>query len=216
MGLYLALLIAAVAIPAALIFGLLVYNLYQQDRMAHERQLFSASHIMMTAVDADLGQGWVLLHALDKSESLKRKDWRAFDAEARRTAAPGTGIALISPTGHFLVYTRFPYGTQMPDYPTRLFAPRWLELTRQGETISDEIQSPILHKSIVALDLLTHDGAGGTYSLALSLDTANLDRLLAEQHLPPGWVAGLLDNHGRQIARSPARDEGKASPRRRT
>src|SRR5581483_9790111 len=80
----LTLLIAAVVIPAALAFSLLIYSLYRHERAARERQLFANATVMMTAVDADLGRGWALLDALSKSDALARHDWRGLDAEARR------------------------------------------------------------------------------------------------------------------------------------
>jgi signal transduction histidine kinase/ActR/RegA family two-component response regulator len=209
---YLAMSVAALAIPVALIFCLLVYNLYGQDRAAHERQLFGAARIMMTAVDADLGQGWMLLNALAESDSLQRGDWRAFDAEARRATPPGMGVALTTPAGHILIYTRQPYGAQPSDVASEVFATGWRNLQTRSEMVSDVMDSPVMHRPVVFLSRLAHDGAGRSYLLSLSMEPAVLDRLLADQHLPAGWVAGLLDSRGSHIARSPARSDAAGQP----
>ena len=90
----LAVLIAAVVVPAVVAFSLLIYSLYRQERAARERQLFANATVMMTAVDADLGRGWALLEGLSKSEALTAHDWPKFEAEAKRLVPAGMYVLL--------------------------------------------------------------------------------------------------------------------------
>jgi signal transduction histidine kinase len=199
----LALLIAAVVIPAVLAFLLLIYSLYRRESAARERQLFSTATVLMTAVDADLGRGWALLDAIDKSDALARHDWAAFDDEARRISPPGMYFLLADSGGRMLVNTRAPRGTPLPTGPSPTFATRWRILQRQGRDVSNVFLGRVAPRPTVALDMLVRQGGRPAYALSLLMDTTVQQQLLASQTLPAGWIAGLLDGRGMTIARSP-------------
>ena len=197
-------LIAAIVIPTAVAFSLLIFDLYRHERAAKERQLFETARAVSTAVDANLGQGWVLLDALSRSKALEDQDWRAFDEEARRIAPSDVSIQLTSPTDGQLVNTRAPPGSPLPHDVTAEARLGWAQLVQQKRVVSGLFYGRLVHEPTVALSTLILRRGQPAYELSLLINPAVQDRLLASQGLPKGWIAGLLDRRAIQIARAPA------------
>jgi signal transduction histidine kinase len=199
----LALLIAAVVIPAVVAFSLLIYSLYRHERAARERQLFANATVMMTAVDADLGRGWALLEAMAKSDALAARDWTRFEAEAKRLSPPGMYFLLVGADGRMIVNTRATPGEALPTTPSATFAARWRALQLHERDVSNVFVGRVAPRPTVALDMLVRQGGRPAYALSLLMDPSVQQQLLASQGLPNDWVAGLLDGQGVQIARIP-------------
>ena len=198
-------LIAAIVLPAMIAFSLLIFDLYRHERAAKERQLFETARAVSTAVDANLGQGWVLLDSLARSKSLETEDWRALDEEARRITPPEMEILLTSPARGQLVNTRVPRGTPLPHDYQPDDQRRWADLLVRKRIVSDLYYGRLVHTPIVALSVLVSRRGQPAYELSLLIDPRVQDRLLASQGLPKGWIAGLMDRNAVQIARAPAK-----------
>jgi signal transduction histidine kinase len=211
-GFWLAVLILALVLPAALAFSLLLFDFYRHEREARETQLFSTAKAMATAVDADLGKGWALLDALARSEELAARDWPALDAEARRMAPPGTAFVLISPTEGNLINTRLPAGIPLPKTLSPPVLARFEELKTRRRVASDLFVTQAYPTKMVSLDLLVRRDGEPAYALAWLMDASMQARLLSQQRLPNGWVAGLVDRQGVQISRSPLIPERVGQP----
>jgi signal transduction histidine kinase len=196
-------LIAAVVLPSAFVFSLLIVSLYLHERAARERQLFGAARASAAAVDADLGRGWALLEALSNSDELAAGDWPALDKEARRIAPRGMAFVLVDPVHGQLVNTAFPPDATLPHQLPPDFQDRWRLLQRRERVVSDIFVGHVVAKPTVALDLLVRRRGRPAYVLSLLMEPAIQARLLADQKLPPGWIGGLLDHRGVSIARTP-------------
>ncbi|HZZ37260.1 MAG TPA: response regulator [Caulobacteraceae bacterium] len=196
-------LIAAVVLPSAVLFSLLIVSLYLHERAARERQLFSTARATAAAVDADLGRGWALLEALSNSEELAAGDWRALDREARSIAPADMAFVLVDPARGQLINTRLPLNAALPHDVPGDTRDRWRLLQGQERIFSDVFVDRTVARPTVAIDLLVRRRGQPAHMLSLLMDPAIQARLLADQKLPPGWIGGLLDHRGVSIARSP-------------
>src|SRR5687768_12250511 len=111
-----------VSIAIVLLMGSAAAVLIQQvesfGRAQSERQLLQTTQALSQMVDAELGAYESVLRALRASDSLQRRDWAAFDRQARQVmAGPNTWIVVADRSGRQLVNTLLPTGAPLPTGP---------------------------------------------------------------------------------------------------
>src|SRR6185436_1010193 len=156
--------------------------------------------------DAELGGSITTMQALSVSKNIESGDIRAFHAEAQRVLAAqqpdwrNIGLATVSRVQLF--DANRPYGAGAPfgaDDASFNLAIR----TRQP-AIGDVIAGPAVKGPSVRIRLPVVVGEEVRYVLAVPIDPARFDKVLAAQQLPDGWAIGLVDRSKRFITRIPA------------
>jgi signal transduction histidine kinase len=195
----LALLVVATILPAAVMTGLLVRDLHQQELIAKQRQLLETSRALTLATDASLGQGKIMLDALAASDSLLEGDLPRFEQKARRLTPDGWAVMLVGADGRQLMNTRL-RGVRFP-LPATQVGKAVFDRTRPGPpVISNVFIGTQARRPTIALDSRVDLRDG--YLLSLLVEPKVFADLLAKQNLPDGWVAALIDREGAVIARS--------------
>jgi diguanylate cyclase (GGDEF)-like protein len=192
------------------IFALLVYVTWVNHALQKER-IYSGTSQLARTLSARLDQEFAAIESglkiLATSEYLDSGDLRSFHAQA--LAAVKSQIVynfiLTDAQGRQLVNTLRPYGSALPDTGT----PAALQavFTNVHTVLTDLFYGPVVHKPAIAMGVPIRVGDEIRYSLNVGLDPAALNRLLAQEPVPPGWLSVILDSSQTIVARSQSIDQ---------
>jgi two-component sensor histidine kinase len=168
-------------------------------RTRDEQQLLDTTRAMSLALDGRMRSYEALLLGLRESEALRREDWPAFDAQARRAiAGSGAWIVVDDPTGRQRVNTRL-----TPGQPLAHSAPpqeEWRTI-RQGRTHYCNLTDGYVVPQILCVDVpVIHDGQV-VYALSVIFQPQLLDRSFAP-YPRGGRFITVLDRNGRIVWRN--------------
>jgi PAS domain S-box-containing protein len=203
----LVLLTLGLLVPGLLIGAYLLFDSYRNSRAAFDRQLIETARALSLVVDRELGQAAALNRALATSSNLQSGNMRGFDEQARKVEqSENTWIVVTDEKGNQLVNTRLPYGSELPKAD-----PAALELwpaIKEGRTIvSGLFRSAALDRPVIGVTTPVDVNGHPRYALSFIMLPGALNRILAEQKLPQGWVGNILDEDQSIVARSIGGDE---------
>ena len=196
------LLVLAWAIPAACAALYMVFATLQSEQEAHARTLRETARALSMVVDRELVQRRAVLgvlaasSALDRLPELTPQDGERFTAQARDALRGIDGWVEIALAGRIVLDTRL--GSAAPA-DVRARAPVAL--------VDDAVVRPLrggadepLHATLV----VPVQREGRTIAnLVVSILPAELQRIVDEQRLPPGWVGAVMDSGHLVVARHP-------------
>ena len=196
-------------LPTMLFAAATVALLVGQERAAFRRSTAETARALQQAVDGALRSSIGTLQALATSRSLHAGDLRTFHAEAARVVASQSdwqSISLSAPDGRVLFTTLAPPLDDPADViaGSRAFSaavesrqPVVGDLLTTGASAEAgfNVRVPILRDRDVV------------YVLSAVVTPIFVSRLLAEQGLPPEWMAAVLDRNGRLVARTGSAEE---------
>jgi two-component sensor histidine kinase len=200
----LVLLTVSLLVPALLSMGFLLASADRESRGRLYQQLVTTARALNGAVDRQAAVGVSVAETLATDQALINGDWAAFHARARRAMDRRAGwIVVADANGQQVVNTLKPYGTPLPR----------IKRTREESAafaagrskVSDLLDGPVAGKPVITV------GApimvkGQFYVLSYVIDSASFTSVFRQQRVPDRWVATLLDNHRRVIARSRQND----------
>ncbi len=198
------LLAAAGILPLALMSGIGLYALAQQQRVQTERASLELARALVGAVDAELRGVSQVLEALATSSTLNTSDTGAFYRVAQPVAAIRThwrAILLAQPDGKVLVHTGYPPG-------------------RSDMAIAEpESFEHLVQKKSPLVGALRR-GARGEYGVPVRVPVIRDGKLrfvltgvinpeaflevIQRQRVPSEWVVSVFDAKGVRVARSRA------------
>ena len=114
------LVVLSALLPLLAVAATLAYLLVEEERKSTERELQETAQLLSQAVDAELQRSFAALHAISRSDSLRRGDLKSFHAEAadvRDALGLWDNVLLLSPSAEHLLNLRRPYGTPLPPVP---------------------------------------------------------------------------------------------------
>jgi PAS domain S-box-containing protein len=203
----LVLLTLGLLIPGLLVGAYLLWDSYRNARAAFDRQLLSTSRALSLVVDRELGQAAALNRALSVSVNLQTGNLKGFDDQARRIeTSDSTWIVLTDEDGDQLVNTRVPYGTQLAKKDS-VAAQIWPEMKQGRTVVSGLYQGALIDRPIITVTTPVEAGGQVRYALHFVMLPSVLNRILAEQELPEGWVGTILDEDQNVVARSAGGEE---------
>ena len=220
------LLVLAALIPALLVSALGVAYIYREEQKFSRAGVMEASRALALALERDIERRLSILRTLSLSPALHGAQLGSFYNFAAAVAKDNGGAIILSDLqGRQLVNTRLPFGTPLPpmlpvERETRA------RVGNEAIVVSDLYQPPsgLGPHSFAVQFPLRRDG-DVTAFLTMASFAAEIQQLLAEQHLPAGWNATLVDRRGIVVARSveaekyvgkPVRDELRAAMAART
>ncbi len=197
------LLVLSVLLPA-LVAGWWVLGLtYRLEREANQRLLEENSRNIAMVLDRELSQRAVVVRALalsqmlDTAPNISEDTLRAFDRQARRTLQGFQGWLEVSASDRLLVNTRLPQDTLptvLPEDAVRL----------SDSPHVQSLQSDRVNGGYHAALLQPVQRNGKTLlNLKFTVLPEELQRIIDQQQLAPGWVAAVIDSEGRVVARHP-------------
>jgi signal transduction histidine kinase/ActR/RegA family two-component response regulator len=201
---HLLLLALAAALPV-LAFALLAsLLLIRHDRETRQAGALDRARAMMTAVDAELRGSTATLQALAGSRALASDDLAGFHAAARRvldTQPAWLNVALALPSGIQVVNAK--------GAPDALLAtavdPASLErvVGTLKPAIGDVVLGGVAGGAAVPVRVPVLRGRVVAYVLTALVRADSFRDLIGQQHLPEGWVSGIVDGQRRIVARIP-------------
>lgn len=196
----LVLLTVSLLVPALLSMGFLLASVDRESRGQLYQQLSTTARALSGAVDRQAGVGVSVVETLATDPALLGGDLAGFHARARAAMLSRPGwIALTDGDGQEVLNTLKPYGAPLPRVQisrneTGAYQPG------RGR-ISDLLTSPVAGKPVITVDAPIVI-KGRFYVLSYVVDAASFTSVFRQQRVPERWVATLLDNNLRVVARS--------------
>ncbi|MYM39750.1 response regulator [Pseudoduganella sp. CY13W] len=196
-------LVWACVVPALIGLALLANNFYERERDQIQLESLITARALAQAVDRDLNTGITMAMALSHDVSLDNGDLASFyhlASKALRPEFPGFNFVLSDSQSVQLLNTARPFGTRLPDPGS---FERINQVFQTGRTlISDVFIGGALQRPLVAVHVPVIREGKVLYVLSVAFLPERLGKILSEQHLPEGRVAGIFDRHGVIVARS--------------
>lgn len=199
-----------------LVFSLSVVWEYKdfQHRVVVQ-QLETRTDELAQSVAEELKAAVGAIVALAESDAALAQDMPRLYAHARRIVERDRdiqAITLVDGDGRILFLTAAPLGGP----PLQAHAPDLIQeaLRTQTPNVSGAFNSPASPIKVVAVTVPIIQGGQSTHALWAVLTVESLNRIIAADRLPAGWIAGIADRNGNIVARSLDADRyvgGKAS-----
>jgi len=199
------LLVLAVLVPGLIGAGIAIAYVYQEEHDFNNASLSETSRALALALDREMRRRESILQTLAEARALHRGELRRFyDHLSAIAAATDTTLILSDLTGQQILNTRLPYGAKMPvNLPIeREYRARH---GNEGTFISDLYRLPITHSGWnFAVEVPVRKNGDGPIvgMLAITANSAQIQQVVSEGHLPAGWLATVLDRNGLVVARS--------------
>jgi signal transduction histidine kinase len=200
------LLLAAVAIlPLALMSGVALVALLEQQRRQTEQSSLDLARALATAVDTELRLTISALQSLALTEPLATAgDGHLVDAQAlaQRVLASRPewrAVLLATPQGVPLFSTGSALGAHAPE----LTEPGSLgELVRTGAPVVGPLTRGPLGNYGVAVRVPVERGGELRYVLSAVVRPEAIQRVISAQRVPDDWIVSVFDSQGARVARS--------------
>lgn len=187
-------------IPALLAMGFLLAGADRESRGRLYQQLLTTARALNGAVDRQAATGISVAETLATDQALIDGDWAAFHARARRAMERRSGwIVVADANGQQVINTLVPYGRPLPRIQR---TPAEAQAYASGRNkVSDLLMGPVAGKPVITVGTpITVQGK--FYVLSYVVESASFTSVFRQQRVPDTWVATLLDNKQRVIARS--------------
>ena len=189
-------------VPMLLFAAGVTVQLSRNERIAVERHVANAARSLAASVEQLLARDEALLRGLATSPSLARGDDAAFHVQAQAaTAGAGTWIVLFDADGRQRLNTGLPFGAALPTQPDEASIAHVVATGRP--LVSELFPSAITQEHVFSVSLAVRSDGAITHILALRRRAAELSELIEADGLPESWVAGIVDQGGAIVARSP-------------
>jgi signal transduction histidine kinase/ActR/RegA family two-component response regulator len=209
------LLAGAGILPLAIMSGIGLYALAQQQRAQARRVGVELARAVTTGVDAELRSAVSVLEALATSVALDGQDLTAFAERAGRvlrTQPDWAALMLADPSGVRVFDTRYGIGHGLPplaesqslERVVRTHAPAVGNLAPSPDgTLLFAVRVPVVRQGRLR------------WVLNAIVKPEQIRKVVTRQGVPGDWVISIFDANGRRVARSRAHEEnlgGEASP----
>ncbi|WP_421739111.1 sensor histidine kinase [Caulobacter sp.] len=196
----LVLLTISLLVPALLSMGFLLAGADRQSRAQTYQQMLTTARALSGTVDQQTAVGIAVVETLASDQALQSGDLKEFDTRARRVTAQRAGWVVVTDVaGQQVVNTLRPYGSPLP------IVQRPQQLTRAlmvGESrVSDLRVGRVAKKPVITVGARV-DIKGQPHLLAYVVEAASFTSVFRQQRVPDHWIATLLDNDLKVIARS--------------
>lgn len=191
----LALLVAAVLLPAAVLVSWLILQSYRNERRALERHLIGAAHATSLLVDATLVERQSLLQGLSTSGRLHRDDLDGFRAQASSVLrGENEWIVVIDASGHQRMNTKFPAGSPLPKIA---FIDEFRDAMRSGlPYVSNLTLGPATKRYMLFTAIPIIRGGELRYTLNMAMFPEMFHQALSQGGAAPEWTASIVDRAG--------------------
>jgi hypothetical protein len=208
----LVLLVIATAVPLVAFAVVASAMLVKHQREAYVTAVKDRNRAFMSAVDAELKGTIVALQAMSASGALKEGNLARFYATSQDVLATQPNwlnIALMTPDGQQVLNALAPWGTELNRAAREPASVRKV-VTTLRPAVGNLLYGDGTYTSRPGIAVrvpVIRDGKLA-YVLSAIIRPESFTPLIEQQHLPIGWVTGLVDGEGQFIARIPPRPAG--------
>jgi PAS domain S-box-containing protein len=196
------LVVLSALLPLLAVAAVLAFLLVERQRSSTERELQESAQLLSQAVDMELQRSYAALHALSRSESLRRGDLKSFHAEAsdvRSALDLWDNLLLLSPSAEHLLNLMRPYGTPLPPLPqteATLQAARTMK-----PSVSNAFMGPLRQDWLmyIAYPVIHHGKV--KYVIGATMNSRYWSGWLGER-TPAGRTAAIIDRDYTILART--------------
>jgi PAS domain S-box-containing protein len=191
-------------LPGLAISAILTWRVFVTAREGTEIALHETARGLSQVVDREFAQAEVFLRTLAATDELRADNLAGFDRLARVTEVMGGVVVMTDRTGQEIVDTGLPPGAKLP----RLAAPEgWDQAVLGKITILPLSQLQPGGKLVIQVVLpIAGDVPGQAshhlYDLKLIVPPSSIQTVITREKLPQSWVAIVLDNGERIVART--------------
>ena len=207
-GARLALIVIGLALPLNLLGVSVVERVVNAGNEAQRASLLYAARSVASGLDAQLDRYIVLAKFLASSPHLLDGDLREFETEARRafTDVSNSWLLVADPEGRQIMNTDPKARQPLPLRSPLVIATEQRALKTRSILVSDVFFGPVAENWVTTIEVPIFRSGEAYRELAVTMSMDGFLRLLNEQRMPQGWLAGIIDRQGRFIARVPYHD----------
>lgn len=205
---YLVLFGLAVALPALIFSGYLLYRFEDVSRISANRVAQDTAASIRDLVDREIAAMVTTLRVLSTSGYLRAGELDAFHDRAA-AALEGTGnfVILADQDGRQLLNTRVPYGTELG--PVSDTATVDAALKDDKVYVSDLFYGSVAKRYVFNVAVPVNLETGERRALVMTRNADSLDPILRQLKLEPGWRGVLIDRNGVVVASTGEEETGK-------
>ena len=200
---YLLALVLSSLLPLTVFATYVSYQSSQGQLKTIKTSIVSTTRALAAAVDEHIRVRRYMLTELARSEKLATGDMAGFHAEMVDVSRllQGTIITLVRPDGTRALFSSVPADAVVPGTS----APSLVRLVFESgmPQVSDVFVGAINHTPIAVIAVPVEIYGAVRYSLNLTLDPGDFNRLLTSYNLPSAWISAIVDRNGRYLARVP-------------
>ena len=200
---HLIILVVAALLPVVIFAGVMIVVFSKHQQAVVERGLLDTARALSIAVDRELEASIEVLQTLATSQCLDSGDLKqCYDQAMRllRSYRRWEAILLFEPSGQQIVNTRRPFGSPLPPIGTTDVIKEVVQTAKP--VVSNLYQGQLARGPIISIDVPVIREGKVKYVMAASASPAFLTRLLAQQKIPPDWLATIIDRNQIVIART--------------
>lgn len=198
------------ALPLVVVTLLVIGQLTQAARQAQLSALRYSAQAIAAGLNAHLDKYIALAEGLAASPNALKDDLSEFEAEARRVFArlPDAWILVADAQGRPLLNSFGPGGegagaAVLPPRPPKAVEAQQRAFATHAPVLSGVRRGPVSGMIIATIEAPVFRDGAPFRVVALTMTMAALNRLLAAQEMPQGWLAGIIDADGLYAARVP-------------
>src|SRR3989442_6313937 len=194
-------LVLGALVPVLLFSVVMVVMFGRQERAAVERGTRETVRALVVAIDRELDSSITAMAALATARTLDTGDLAEFYEQAARLAANRStwqSIALVNRSGARLLDTLTPFGTALSPVTEREYFRRVIATGRPA--ISDALVAGVPTNRVIVIAAPVLREGRLVYVLLASLDARHFEKILHQQKIPTGWLAGILDRRKIPVA----------------
>ncbi len=196
-------LVLSVLIPAFIAAMLAVWYVYRDEQMAQEARFLATTRAFSHLVDNELKSRQRILQTIANSPALADGNLEAFYAFAKNNApTEDTTIILFDRTGRQLINTRAPLGAPLPAQRASTMEALMQRHGVLSPLVSDVFFAPLGKRYDFSIQVPYMERGEVRYFVAMGLNAAALQQLMAQQNLPQDWLSVIVDRKGVLVARS--------------
>lgn len=200
---HLSVLLGATLLPLVIGIAVVFWSYSQAELDRQKTEVLATARRLANVVDRELDGFIAALQGLSASNALRRGDWEALDAQARRLAAlRGSAVSLRRADGQQLINTYVPFGTPLPVSTDPVLRQADMLALRTGEPVVSDLYVGAVAKRYFVLAMIPVEFSGERGLLNIAVAPERLAELIG-RGLPAGHVASIRDGNSRVIARFP-------------
>jgi len=204
-------LVLVAVIPSALLVLVLLIGQYSSQVTESRNQALARARALAAAVDNQILQVESALQGLATAGSLVDGDLSGFHESAAgfRSVAGIANVMLTDREGKLVVNTMQPYGGPLRQLgetsPSRV-------VISEGRPVARTVMGSITHVPVTVVGVPVTIGGEVRYSISSAISKDRFDKLVADQRLPDGWIAAIVDERGMIAWRNIASEQFVTKP----
>jgi signal transduction histidine kinase/CheY-like chemotaxis protein len=200
------LLALAVFLPALVAALWVISRTYDSERASLERSVRETTRALSLVVDQELAKREIVARILadspylDEAPDVSTENLRNFYEQARRVTEGMGGWVVLSTPERQVVNTLKPFGETLPRLPDGRADP--FPFVTKGPTLTGVVRGIVNGQLAASIQMPVVRKGAATMNVGITVQPAELQRIVDSQSLPKGWIGAVIDSSGAIVARN--------------